>query len=133
MSLAQGRPRLPQLRDLLPHGSLNRRRSKRTRHKTHLINGMPSCSSTAPGVSRTRVHPGQPTPKGTPSAVDPDRNHAPGDAARRTSPDGAGVAVLVVPTNEELEITRQTLAVQDRCSDSDQRGIFDMTRGQDLH
>jgi acetate kinase len=41
--------------------------------------------------------------------VDPTRNAAPGDGVRRISPDDSPVAVLVVPTNEELEIARQTL------------------------
>jgi acetate kinase len=44
-------------------------------------------------------------------AVDPDRNTAAGRGARVVSPDGSEVAVLVVPTNEEWEIARQTLAV----------------------
>ncbi|HEV7624676.1 MAG TPA: acetate kinase [Amnibacterium sp.] len=43
--------------------------------------------------------------------VDPDRNEVPSKQARRISPDGAPVAVLVVPTDEELEIARQTAAV----------------------
>jgi acetate kinase len=43
--------------------------------------------------------------------VDPDRNTGPVDGPRVVSPDGAEVAVLVVPTNEEWEIARQTLAV----------------------
>ncbi|PFG18997.1 acetate kinase [Serinibacter salmoneus] len=43
--------------------------------------------------------------------VDPDRNAVRGGEPRVISPDGAPVTVLVVPTNEELEITRQTLAV----------------------
>jgi acetate kinase len=43
--------------------------------------------------------------------VDPARNQSPDRDARSVSPDGAAVAVLVVPTNEELEIARQTLAV----------------------
>jgi acetate kinase len=43
--------------------------------------------------------------------VDPDRNEVPSKEARRISPDGAPVAVLVVPTDEELEIARQTAAV----------------------
>jgi acetate kinase len=42
--------------------------------------------------------------------VDPDRNEVPSTAARRISPDDAPVAVLVVPTDEELEIARQTSA-----------------------
>jgi len=40
--------------------------------------------------------------------VDLDRNELASTRARRISPEGAGVAVLVVPTNEELEIARQT-------------------------
>jgi acetate kinase len=43
-------------------------------------------------------------------AVDAGRNIAPDRRARAVSPDGAGVAVLVVPTDEELQIARQTLA-----------------------
>jgi acetate kinase len=43
--------------------------------------------------------------------VDPDRNEVPSRQARRISPDDAPVAVLVVPTDEELEIARQTAAV----------------------
>src|SRR5206468_91419 len=42
-------------------------------------------------------------------AVDADRNAAPDRDGRVISPDGARVAVLVVPTDEELEISRQTL------------------------
>jgi acetate kinase len=41
--------------------------------------------------------------------VDPDRNTAPGAGARAVSAPGSPVAVLVVPTDEELEIARQTL------------------------
>ncbi len=41
--------------------------------------------------------------------VDEARNIAPGDRARAVSPDGAEVAVLVVPTNEEWEIATQAL------------------------
>ena len=44
-------------------------------------------------------------------AVDEARNRAPGDGPRRVSPDGADVAVLVVPTDEEREIAVQALAV----------------------
>ncbi|MDQ1530785.1 MAG: acetate kinase [Microbacteriaceae bacterium] len=44
-------------------------------------------------------------------AVDPDRNEIVSRSARRISPDDSPVAVLVVPTNEELEIARQTAAV----------------------
>jgi acetate kinase len=43
--------------------------------------------------------------------VDPDRNEGPVTAPTVVSPEGADVAVLVVPTNEEWEIARQTLAV----------------------
>jgi len=42
--------------------------------------------------------------------VDPDRNEVPSTEARLISPDDAPVAVLVVPTKEELEIARQTVA-----------------------
>jgi acetate kinase len=41
-------------------------------------------------------------------SVDPARNASTSRAARYISPDGAPVAVLVIPTNEELEIARQT-------------------------
>lgn len=43
--------------------------------------------------------------------VDPEANAAPSRAARTISPEGAGVAVLVVPTNEELSIARQAAAL----------------------
>jgi acetate kinase len=43
--------------------------------------------------------------------LDPDRNRAHAGQARTISTDDAPVAVLVVPTNEELEIAEQTLAV----------------------
>ncbi len=43
--------------------------------------------------------------------IDPARNASPRRDARSISPDGADLAVLVVPTNEELEIARQALAV----------------------
>jgi acetate kinase len=43
--------------------------------------------------------------------VDPDRNDATSRDARVISPDGAPVAVCVVPTDEELEIANQTRAV----------------------
>jgi len=42
--------------------------------------------------------------------VDPDRNEVQSRDARRISPDDAPVAVLVIPTAEELEIARQSLA-----------------------
>jgi acetate kinase len=41
-------------------------------------------------------------------SVDPDRNELHSKAPRCISPDGSPVAVLVIPTNEELEIARQT-------------------------
>lgn len=43
--------------------------------------------------------------------VDPDRNRARGPGIRRISADDSAVEVLVVPTDEELEIARQTLSV----------------------
>lgn len=43
--------------------------------------------------------------------VDPDRNEVASKRPRRISTDDSPVAVLVVPTNEELEIARQTAAV----------------------
>ena len=43
--------------------------------------------------------------------VDPERNEQPAQGPRFVSPDGCEVAVLVVPTNEEGEIARQTMAV----------------------
>lgn len=43
--------------------------------------------------------------------VDPERNAVDSQEARVISPAGAEVAVLVVPTDEELEIARQTAAV----------------------
>jgi acetate kinase len=43
-------------------------------------------------------------------SVDPARNAAESQHARYISPDGSPVAVLVIPTNEELEIARQTVA-----------------------
>ena len=42
--------------------------------------------------------------------VDIDRNEVHSKKARYISPDGSPVAVLVIPTNEELEIARQTSA-----------------------
>jgi acetate kinase len=42
--------------------------------------------------------------------VDPARNAALSKAERYISPDGSPVAVLVIPTNEELEIARQSVA-----------------------
>jgi len=43
--------------------------------------------------------------------IDPERNSAASREARYISPDGARVAVLVVPTNEELAIARQAVAL----------------------
>ncbi|MFP5323001.1 MAG: acetate/propionate family kinase [Acidimicrobiia bacterium] len=45
--------------------------------------------------------------------VDPARNEADAGDARRISPDGARVAVLVVPTDEELAIARDTVDLVD--------------------
>ncbi|MGB3327534.1 MAG: acetate kinase [Thermomicrobiales bacterium] len=42
--------------------------------------------------------------------LDPERNRARSHGPRRISPDDAPVAVLVIPTNEELEIARQTIS-----------------------
>jgi acetate kinase len=46
-------------------------------------------------------------------ALDPRRNRARSGRPRTISADDAAVPVLVVPTNEELEIAEQTLAVVD--------------------
>ncbi|MDM4762514.1 acetate kinase [Galbitalea sp. SE-J8] len=43
--------------------------------------------------------------------VDPDRNEVASKSERRISPDNWPVSVLVIPTNEELEIARQTAAL----------------------
>ena len=43
--------------------------------------------------------------------IDEERNASPERGARLISTDASRVAVLVIPTNEELEIARQTLAV----------------------
>jgi acetate kinase len=43
--------------------------------------------------------------------IDPARNTASDGSARFISPDGTDVAVLVVPTNEELEIAREARAI----------------------
>ena len=43
--------------------------------------------------------------------IDPERNEGPGRGIRIISTDASYVTVLVVPTNEELEIARQTLEV----------------------
>jgi acetate kinase len=44
-------------------------------------------------------------------SVDPDRNATRSDDARIISPEGSPVTVLVVPTDEELAIARQTVTV----------------------
>lgn len=44
-------------------------------------------------------------------AIDDDRNELASRSERRISPDGAAVEVLVIPTNEELEIARQAVAL----------------------
>lgn len=44
-------------------------------------------------------------------SLDPERNAAPSGGTRIISPPGAPVTVLVVPTNEELEIARQAAAL----------------------
>jgi acetate kinase len=54
-------------------------------------------------------------------AVDTGRNEQRLDRARAISPEGAEVAVLVVPTNEEWEIARQTMEVVGAGSDLGQR------------
>ena len=43
--------------------------------------------------------------------IDPERNFSASRALRVISTDDSAVTVLVVPTNEELEIARQTLSV----------------------
>jgi acetate kinase len=43
--------------------------------------------------------------------IDPERNEIRSKDARRISSDDSSVAVLVIPTNEELEIARQTASV----------------------
>ncbi|MGO2658586.1 acetate/propionate family kinase [Mycetocola reblochoni] len=45
--------------------------------------------------------------------LDPERNASPERGARVISADDSEVTVLVVPTNEELEIARQTLSIVD--------------------
>jgi acetate kinase len=43
--------------------------------------------------------------------VDDDRNDSPAKGARRISTDGSRIAVLVIPTNEELAIARDCVSV----------------------
>lgn len=50
--------------------------------------------------------------------IDPERNAAPGHGIRVISTDDSRVTVLVVPTNEELEIARQTLQAADPARDT---------------
>jgi acetate kinase len=45
--------------------------------------------------------------------LDEDRNRDPGDEPRNVARDGTSVAVLVIPTDEEWEIARQSLEVVD--------------------
>ncbi|HTJ72200.1 MAG TPA: acetate kinase [Actinospica sp.] len=50
--------------------------------------------------------------------IDPARNDSPAHAERLISPDDAEVAVLVIPTDEEIEIARQALAALTAVSSS---------------
>lgn len=59
-------------------------------------NAAPVRASALAGLSRLGI------------AVDPERNEAEGSGERLISPDGAEVAVCVIPTDEELEIATQT-------------------------
>jgi len=43
--------------------------------------------------------------------IDPERNHAPSEAARLISPDGLPVQIAVIPTNEELAIAQEAAAL----------------------
>ncbi|AGS71894.1 acetate kinase [Streptomyces collinus] len=54
-------------------------------------------------------------------AVDGERNAVRGDAPRLISPEGARVAVAVVPTDEELEIATQTYALVGKTAGNTQR------------
>jgi len=47
-------------------------------------------------------------------AVDPARNHSPTEVATEIQAAGARVRILVVPTDEELEIARQSMRCIDR-------------------
>ena len=57
---------------------------------------------------------GYPDLTGLGLAVDPERNRVGSSGAREIQPYGAAVKVLVIPTNEELEIARQTRECLDR-------------------
>lgn len=59
--------------------------------------------------------------------IDPDRNSARSRDARIISPDGAPVAVLVVPTNEELAIAKAASALVD---DRQDRAAFVTVQGR---
>lgn len=50
--------------------------------------------------------------------IDPERNEAASRGIRQISTDASPVTVLVVPTNEELEIARQTLEVARQADDT---------------
>ena len=62
-------------------------------------------------------------------AVDPGRNRAPAAGERVISPDGAEVAVCVVPTDEEREIADQTRAVVRHAAAGDRSGAPDPRSG----
>jgi acetate kinase len=57
-------------------------------------------------------------------SVDPARNEASSRQARVVSPDGSPVTVLVVPTDEELEIARQTAALLDAGADPSPQDVI---------
>ena len=47
-------------------------------------------------------------------AVDPAKNHGPSREPREIQADNANVKIFVIPTNEELEIARQTLEIMEK-------------------
>jgi acetate kinase len=49
--------------------------------------------------------------------VDPERNGTPSKVARVISPDGSPITIAVIPTNEELAIARETVALLESRSD----------------
>jgi len=49
--------------------------------------------------------------------VDPERNGVPSKVARVISPDGSPITIAVIPTNEELAIARETVALLESRSD----------------